>query len=192
MSPALGGPMVRISQLLAVIVCAMTPAMVFAQTATPAVSPAAAIRLGCVSPQRAFAESADGKAANARLSALREEKARAVEDRQKALDMQERAFQQSATVLNDEARTQRGNAVERFRIDVQRFIQDAQAELLGAQRELENAFVFKFKPALEKVAKDKGLQIVFNLDEGGVEWFDPSLDITLEVVRQIDLAPARQ
>ena len=178
--------MARVSRLLLTIAWTLMPAAVFGQT--PALAASLGIRLACVSPQRVFAESADGKAANARLSALREEKARAVEERQKALELQERALQQNGSVLNDQARTQRSNAVERFRIDVQRFVQDAQADVLGVQREVENAFVFKLKPAIEKVAKDKGLQLVFNLDEGAVEWFDPSLDITSDVVKQIDLA----
>jgi hypothetical protein len=46
--------------------------------------------------------------------------------------------------------------VQKLRIDVQRFIEDAQAELLGIQREAENAFVMKLKPAVAKVALDKG------------------------------------
>ena len=71
---------------------------------------------------------------------------------------------------------------------MQRFIQDAQAEVTGVQREVEKAFVFKFRPAVEKVAKEKGLQIVFNLDNGLISWADTSLDITPEVVKQLALA----
>jgi outer membrane protein len=173
-------------RILIVIVSVLTPAAAVAQ-APPAVDqPAAAgIRLGCVSPQRAFSESAEGKAAMARLSALQAEKARAIEERNKALQFQEQSLQQNASVLNEEARTERSNAVERFRIDVQRFIQDAQTEVLGVQREVESAFVFKFKPAVEQVARQRGLQIVFNLDDGPIAWADPSLDITPDVVKQL-------
>ena len=60
--------------------------------------------------------------------------------------------------------------------------------MIGVQREVESAFVFKFKPAVEKVAKDKGLQIVFNLDDGLISWADPSLDMTPEVVKQLAVA----
>jgi len=48
--------------------------------------------------------------------------------------------------------------------------------------------VFKFKPAVEKVAKERGLQIVFNLDEAPIAWVDSSLDITPEVVKQLATA----
>lgn len=181
--------MKRVVRLLIVLVSTLAPISAFAQAATlSAQSATAGIRLGCVSLQRVFSESAEGKAAIARLSALQEERARAIEEKNKALQLQEQTLQQNASVLNEEARTQRSNAVERFRIDVQRFIQDAQAELMGVQREVESAFVFKFKPAVEKVAKDKGLQIVFNLDDGLISWADSSLDITAEVVTQLALA----
>jgi hypothetical protein len=52
------------------------------QTAT------AGIRLGCVSPQCVFSESPDGKVAAARLAALREEKERAIGEKNKALHTQ--------------------------------------------------------------------------------------------------------
>jgi Skp family chaperone for outer membrane proteins len=58
---------------------------------------------------------------------------------------------------------------------------------MGIEREAENAFVVKLKPALAKVARDKGLQIVFNADDGQVAWFDPSVDITSDVVKQLAL-----
>jgi Skp family chaperone for outer membrane proteins len=146
-----------------------------------------AARVACFSPQRAFAESADGKATLTRLSALQNERARAIEDRNKALQAQEQALERNSALLSESARTQKTAEVQKLRIDVQRFIEDAQAELMGIQRDAENAFVVKLKPALAKVAQDKGLQIVFNVDDGPVAWFDPSVDITSDVIKQLAL-----
>src|SRR5262249_39398943 len=118
-------------------VCMRTPigALVFAaiwllprpgeaQVQNSPASLATGIRVACFSPQRAFADSSDGKAALARLNALEAEKARAVDARQKALRTQEEAFERSAPVLSAEARNQRTKELERLRIDTQRFIQD--------------------------------------------------------------------
>jgi len=143
--------------------------------------------IACFSPQRAFSESADGRAVVARLTTLQNEKARVVDEKNKALQAQELALQQSSSLLSEAARTQRSKEVETFRIDVRRFIEDAQAEFTGIQRDAENAFVIKLRPALAKVAQAKGFQIVFNVDEGPIAWFDPSLDITSEVVKQLAL-----
>ena len=145
------------------------------------------LRLACFSPQRAFSESADGKAAMARLATLQNEKARAIDERNKTLQAREQALERTSPLLSESVRTQRTSELEKLRIDVQRFIEDAQAELMGIRRDAENAFVMKLKPALAKVAQDQGLQLVFNVDDGQVAWFDPSLDITSEVVKQLAL-----
>jgi len=47
--------------------------------------------------------------------------------------------------------------------------------------------MIRLKPAVARVAQDKGLQIVFNVDDGAVAWFDTSLDVTSDVVRQLAL-----
>jgi outer membrane protein len=169
---------------LVVLVSLAAPVTALAQV--PAQVPApATIRLACFSPQRAFTESADGKAAIARLTALQDERAKAIEEKNKELQAQEQALQQTGSLLSDDARGLRSSAIEKFRIDVQRFIQDAQAELTGVQRDLETAFLAKLQPAVQKVAKDEGFQIVFNLDEGVISWADASLDITPDVVKQL-------
>jgi len=142
-----------------------------ARAQTPNVQTALTIRVACFSAQRAFAESAEGKAALARLNAVRTDKARAIDEKNRAL----KAMEQSG----------RTSEVEKLRIDVQRFVEDAQAELLGIQRDTENAFAIRLKPALAKVAEDKALGLVFNVDEGAVAWFDPKLDITADVVKQM-------
>src|SRR5436190_21320132 len=77
------------------------------------------IRIGCFSAERAFSESAEGKAVVARLTTLQNEKARAIEEKNRVLEA---------------ARARQASDVEKLRIDVQRFIEDAQAELMGIQR----------------------------------------------------------
>ncbi len=149
-------------------------------------------RFGGLSPQRVFAESTVGKAGMARLATLKEKQAREIAARNDALESKERALQETGGVLSEEVRTQRTRELEKFRIDVRRFIEDAQADLLGAQRDVETAFLVKLRPAVEKVARDKGLQIVVNLDTDTVVWADPALDITSDVVQQLARAAGPQ
>ena len=125
------------------------------------------------------------KAALARLTALRNEKTREIDEENQILQTQEQALLQSTALLSEAARTQRTKEVETFRVNVQRFIQDAQSELLGVQRDLEGAFLVKLKPALAEVVKKNELVLVFSLDEPAILWADPVLDITAEVVKQL-------
>jgi Skp family chaperone for outer membrane proteins len=142
-------------------------------------------RLGSFSPQQAFRDSAEGKAGIAKLAALQEKRAAEIAERNKALQTQEEALQGSLSVLADEIRIQRTKDLDKFRIDVQRFIQDAQAEVAGVQRDIETGFLTRLRPAIEQVAREKGLQLVFNLDAGTMVWSDPAIDITRDVVERL-------
>ena len=134
------------------------------------------------SPRRAFAESADGKAARTKLLSLQAEKAKEIESRNKRLQAQRDALQQSATVLDAAGRQQQEQEIQRFSLDLQRFTEDAQAEFMGVQKEVESAFLKRLGPALDSVAREKRLAFVFDGDAGPLLWADPALDITAEVV----------
>jgi len=141
-----------------------------------------AARLAYVSPQRAFFESNDGKAAQARLDSIESETSREVDARNARLKALQQDLAQRSSVLADGARRAREQEIDRFQIDLQRFVQDAQARFLGVQKDLENAFLAKFAPALDSVAKKRGLLFVVNQDSGVLAWADPRLDITADVV----------
>jgi len=144
-----------------------------------------------VSPEKAFAESAAGKAARTEFEKLQAEKSRAIDKRNEALRAQQAAYETSATIMTEAARSQRQKELQKFQIDVERFIEVAQAELTGARRELEGAFLAKLRPAVEQVAKVKGLQLVLNADTGAVVWGQPSLDITPDVVKELSAAAVK-
>lgn len=165
-----------------------------ALTATPALAqgPNASIssRIAFFSPSRAFAESTDGKAATDRLTALEADRARAAQDKEAALEKLERSLAQSTAVLSDSAREVRAKEVEKFKVDTQRFIEDAQAELMGVRRDAESAFLVKLRPAIERVIKDNGIQLLFNFDSGVLAWGDPSLDVTPQILKHVENPPA--
>ena len=134
------------------------------------------IRLAFVSPQRAFYESNDGKAAQARLAS------READARNAKLKTLQQELAQRASVLAETARREREQEIDRFQIDLQRFMEDAQARFLGVRRDLENAFLAKFGRAVDSVAKKRALLFVLNQDSGVLAWADASLDITTDVV----------
>ena len=172
------------TRALSLLVC------LFASTAAPALAQSlnlsASTRIAFFSPSRAFAESTDGKAATARLTALEADRAKAVQEKEAALEKLERSLQQSAGVMNEAAVGQRTKEVEKFRLDTQRFIQDARAELMGARRDAESAFLVKLRPAIERVVKDNGIELLFNFDSGVLAWGDPSLDVTPLILKHVE------
>ena len=159
------------------------PSLVVAQEPIPT---EVTSRMAYFSPQRAFALSADGKAAQTKLAALEVERGKELTARNARLKEMQDALQQSAGVLGDTALRQRELEVERFQIDIKRFIEDAQAEFLGVRRDLENTFFRKLNPALDALAKERRLLFVLNEDVGLLAWANPSLDITADVVKRLN------
>jgi Skp family chaperone for outer membrane proteins len=159
-----------------------------AMAANPALAQSlnASARFAFFSPSRAFAESSDGKAATARLSALEADRAKAAQEKEAALRKLEQSLEQTTAVLSDAARGQRTKELEKFRLDTQRFIEDAQAELMGVRRDAESAFLVKLRPAIERVVKDNGIELLFNFDSGVLAWGDPSLDVTSQIVKHVE------
>jgi Skp family chaperone for outer membrane proteins len=165
---------------VALLLALVFPSIAVAQ-ATQSVNPDA-IRLAYVSPQRAFYESNDGKAAQARLTSLESETSREVAARNAKLKALQQELAQRASVLGETARREREQEIDRFQVDLKRFVEDAQAQFLGVQRNLENAFLAKLGTAVDSVARKRGLLFVLNQDSGVLAWADPRFDITTDVI----------
>jgi outer membrane protein len=165
------------TRLLAVVLLAVPVSAAGQTTSLP---------IAYFSPQRAFVGSAEGKAAQAKLTSLQTDRSREIEARNDKLKAMQGALQQTGVVVSETARRQRQQEIDRFQVDLQRFIQDAQAEFLGVERQSTAAFEVKLRPALAAVARDKRLLLVINEDEGLIAWADPSLDITPDVIKRLD------
>ncbi len=170
--------------LMALVFSMMLPSIASAQ-ATQSIN-ADAIRLAYFSPQRAFFQSHDGKTAQARLTTLQTQTSREVDSRNAKLKALQDELAQRSSVLAEGARREREQEIDRVQLDLRRFMEDAQAEFLGVQRNLENAFLAKLAPAVDTIAKKRGLLFVLNQDSGVLAWADPSLDITNDVVAVVN------
>lgn len=166
-----------------------TPAPAPAPAQPPAPFPAGA-KIAFINPQRIFQESADGKAALTRVTALTQKKQTENGAKQKALQDNQTKLQSSGSVMSDAARGQLEKEIERQQLDLQRFQQDAQAEIQELQNEVQNDFARKVQPLIDQLAKEKGLHMVFNVNDAGFAWVEPGLDLTSELIKKLDSKPA--
>lgn len=170
--------------LTAVVLSMVLPSIAAAQTAQ-SMTPDA-VRLAYFSPQRAFFQSNDGKAAEARLSSLQSQTTREVDSRNAKLKALQQELAARSSVLAEGAKREREQEIDRIQLDLRRFMEDAQAEFLGVQRNLENAFLAKLAPAVDTIARKRGLLFVLNQDSGVLAWADPNLDITSDIVAAVN------
>jgi outer membrane protein len=157
-----------------------------AQPAQPPAPFPVGAKTAFINPQRIFQESTEGKAAVTRINTLIQKKQTEGQDRQKALQANQQKLQTSGGVMNEQARAQLEKEIEKQQVDGQRFQQDAQAEIQELQNEVQQEFIRKVSPLIEAVAKEKGLQMVFDLCNAGLAWWDPGLDLTNDVIKKLD------
>ena len=148
-------------------------------------------KVAFINPQAILQQSADGKAAIARINALIQKKQKEGEDKAKLLQGNQQKLQTSGSVMNEAARSQLEKEIDRQTKEAERFQQDAQAEINELQQEVQNEFVKKLSPIIEQIATEKGLHIVFNSAESGIAWATGGLDLTADVVKKLDAATAK-
>jgi outer membrane protein len=167
------------------------PAQPPAQQAPPSVTaPAPALRMAFVDLQRVAAESTEGKAANAKVQQLTQTKANDISTKTKQLDAANQKMQQGGAVLNDAARASLQKDVDRLTVEIDRAQQDAQAEVQEFQQQQLSDFQDKLKPVVESLVRELGVGLLFSMGDAGAIFVDPSLDITLEVIKRFDAASA--
>jgi len=137
---------------------------------------------------RVAAESIDGQAANQRVQALSEQKVQVLEGRTVELQASQQKLQQNATVMSTEAQFQLQREIDRLSLDIQRMTQDAETEVTNLQQTLQLEFQQKLVPAIDRVAASRGLQFIFSAGDGGLIWATPALNITADVVAELDKA----
>lgn len=110
--------------------------------------------------QAIAANSAEGKAANAKIEALVKKK-------------------QGEAAANQKTPQ-----------DAQRFQQEAQQEVQKLQAELQGEFQRKLVPILQQMAQDKHLSMLLSGQDAGLIYAEPGLDLTAEAIKRFDAAAA--
>lgn len=145
-------------------------------------------KLAYVDMNRIAAESTEGKAARAKLTQFQDAKKADLQKKQEALQATQQKLTATGTVLSDAARAQLQKDADRLDRELQRAQQDAQEDLTAMNRDLLAEFQRKLMPLINTVAAEKGLHGVFSLADAGLVWYDPSLDITNDVLKRMAAA----
>jgi outer membrane protein len=158
-----------------------------AQPAPPAPFPEGA-KVAWVDIQAVASNSAEGKAATAKIQEFNKKKTAELAEKQKALQGMQTKLQQGGLVLSDQARAQLEKDIDKANRELQFAQSEAQSEQQQLTNDLQNDFQVKLQPIIDAVAKEKGLHMVFSIRDSGAIWASPGLDISAEVVKRFDAA----
>ena len=146
------------------------------------------VKYAFVYVQKIASDSAEGKAATAKINALNNQKVTELNEKNKALQAAQQKLEQGGSVLNEAARSQLANDIDKQQREIQRFTEDAQQDVQNLQQQLQEDFQRKLTPVLAKVAQEKQLHMIFSVTDSGLVWGDPALDLTDDIIKEFDTA----
>jgi Skp family chaperone for outer membrane proteins len=157
-------------------------------TASPAVAQVAdAVRIGAVNLAYIARTSKIGKSELAKIDDAARKKTAAIESRAAELQKQQTELQKTGIGLSPRAVADLQRAFDRSRLDLERFQQDARNEIEAMQTQFEIQFRARLGPVIDQISKEKGLYLVFGLEQAPmIVWWSPSVDISEEVVKRLD------
>jgi outer membrane protein len=169
-----------------------TPPASAAPAQPPAAKPPAPFPEGAkfafVDIQAIASNSAEGKAATAKLDELRKKKNAELLAKQTSLKAMQDKLNTGGSVMNDQARSQLEKDIEKGRRDLEFAQTDAQTEVTDLTNELQGQFQEKLNPVIEQLRVDKGLLMIFSIRDSGVVSAEPGLDLSSEIIKRFDAA----
>jgi len=149
-----------------------------------------AIKVGVVNSQDVLERSAEGK----RVMAQIQDKDKQNQDRLSAIDEEirnlETRINTQRLTLTNEAMMQLNSDLEKKRTERKRFAEDSLREMQEFTGRLFQRVQNELLPIIEQLGKDKNLDIIFDLARSGAIYFNPTIDLTQEVITRYDASKA--
>ena len=157
-------------------------------TASPAVAQVVdSVRIGAVNLAYIARTSKMGKSELARIDDAARKKTAEIESKAAELQKQQTALQKSGLGMSPRAAADLQRAFDKSKLDLERFQQDARNEIEAMQTQFEIQFRAKLAPVIDEISKEKGLYLVFGLEQAPmIVWWNPAVDISEEVVKRLD------
>lgn len=153
--------------------------------ATPAFAQA---KIATVDLQRAINEVSEGASAKKRLESLMSDKEAAIGKMQKSIETMQAELEKQAAILSDAARKQKEEELYMAQMQFQQAYQRSQGEFQQAYMGAMETLIAKMKPIVATIATEKGYTLVVEVNEGGVYYASPTIDITDELIKRYNAA----
>jgi outer membrane protein len=143
---------------------------------------AADSKFGYIDIQRAIQATKAGQKAKSELENEFKKKEKDLKEKEKDIKTMRDDFEKKNAVLSDEVKGKKQMEIQEQMLKFQKQATESQMELQKRERDLTSPILDKMKKAIEKVANEEGLSMVF---ENAV-WAKKELDITDRVVKEFE------
>jgi outer membrane protein len=148
------------------------------------------VKIGIVNSNEVIQKSTEGKAVMAQL----QEKDKSNSSKIAAMDEKIRELETKLNTqrltLTQESILQLTSELERKRTERKRFAEDSLREIRELQLRLFTKVQDEVIPIIEQIGKEKNLHIIFDRDNSGAVYIDPTIDVTAEVIKRYDASKA--
>src|SRR5258706_2968012 len=164
-------------------------ALALALLAAPAALPAAALKMGYIDSSRMFQEYADAKESQARFDRQVQSWRDDAAEKEKQVKQLRDEVRDQSPILSALKRQEKEEALQRATSEYEKFIQDIWGPNGRAAQENERAtgeVVAQIRAAVEKIAGDRGLELVLDSAGGFIIYADHSMDLTSLVIQELN------
>jgi outer membrane protein len=147
------------------------------------------LRVGYIDSARIFEQYATAKDAQTRFDHQVEGWRAEAAEKQKVVQQLRDEMRDQSPVLSAARRQEKEEALQHAVSDYERFIQDTwgpQGRAVHENEQATNQVLTQIRAAVEKVAADKGLYLVFDSASGFIVYADRTLDLTNEVLTELN------
>lgn len=149
-----------------------------------------AIKIGVVDSNEVLEKSTEGKKVVAQLQS-KDSKAQAdIAKLDEDIRLLETRLNTQRLTLTQEAMRNIQADLERKRTERTRFAEDQVREITDMTNTLFGRIQSELRPIIEAVGKEKNLDVIFDLQASGVIYFNPTINITAEVILKYDASKA--
>lgn len=149
-----------------------------------------AIKIGVVNSQDVLEKSAEGKRVMAQIQDMDKQNQSRLNTLDEDIRNLETRINTQRLTLTNEAMMQLSSDLEKKRTERKRFAEDSLREMQEFTGRLFQRVQTELLPIIEQVGKEKNLDIILDLARSGAIYFNPTIDLTQEVITKYDASKA--
>jgi outer membrane protein len=141
-------------------------------------------KVAFVDINRALNETADGRAAKAKLKKEFDARQKQLDERQEEVKRLQADLQSRGDAMSDEARHKAQSEMDQKLMEVSKLYAQLQQELNQKEGAATKPILVKMTAIIKNIAEAEGVTMVFDRAESGLIYAQPSLDLTNELIRR--------
>ncbi len=148
----------------------------------------AEVKIATVDFQRALNDVGEGAAARNKLEGMYADKKGAIDQMRVSLEKMKTDLDKQSVILSDSAKATKQREFEMAYQQYSQAASQAEGEMQQAYMGAMESLIEKMKKLTQTLAAEKGYSLVVEVNEGGVIYSSPTIDVTDELIKRYNAA----